>query len=483
MPFGRQTASGHRSASLRFVRGASSPPIAATTPPRPSARPIRARAILAVVLGLCAAASAQVGPPDVIYIYASESAGVIEVAGAPTDIVAEGDRAFALVHDPALDESSLIIIDASAAAESIPLGVGAARGLAITPDRSEAWVSISGADARVQIVSIDPASSTYGTVIETLSIPGATELGRLHVIPQLDAMLVLEPDSERLTIYDRVTRVPVTTIDATGAPLAAAVAMTRNHIYVALDGSDTVRTWDWSVEAWIGTPVTSHPPLADVDAAAVDLVLHEEDTLYWIDSRRAEIGVLGISESGLRFSSKIDTTGGGLTRGVITGDGQHLVVASAETDELLVVDLDTRADTFERVIMEVPTRAAPFGVIRDFQLPDRVIVTEQGTGTISWTRLPLAQTFVRGDCDGDSQVGLGDFVAVLGGLFDPEAGNFFCADACDSNDDGSVDLGDAIFGLQALFVTGSPAIPGPFQDCGLDPTDDVIPCLVSLWCP
>lgn len=474
------------------VRGAPSAPIESATSqrsfairmtPRPAARlrsSLRALCVLTLALGFPATAAAQVGPPDVIYIYASESAGVVELAGVPTDLVADGDRTFALVYDPALDESSLAIVTAATTAELLPLGPGVARGLAIAPDGSELWVSLSG-DPRVVIVSIDIANSTYGAVIDTLPVAGATELGRLHPIPQLDAMLLLEPGSERLTIYDRVTRTPESVLDVGDRPLAAAVSKSRDHIHVVVEGSDSIRTWDWTLEAWVGEPVSPRSE-TPVGIASAELVLHQ-DALYWIDSRRSDVVVLSASDTGLRVESEIDTTRAGLARGIVTGDDQHLVITSPETDELLVIDLDPGATTFEQVIMGVPTRAEPFGVIRDFQHRDRVIVTERASGTISWSRLPLAQIFIRGDCNGDAQVGLGDFVSLLGGLFDSEAGEFFCADACDSNDDGTVDLGDAIFGLQALFVTGSPAIPSPFQDCGLDPTDDTVPCLVSLWCP
>ena len=58
-----------------------------------------------------------------------------------------------------------------------------------------------------------------------------------------------------------------------------------------------------------------------------------------------------------------------------------------------------------------------------------------------------------------------------------------CDDACDSNDDGTVDISDAINTLGVLFL-GKPVIPLPgMTDCGVDPTEDVIRCLRHEACP
>ena len=51
-----------------------------------------------------------------------------------------------------------------------------------------------------------------------------------------------------------------------------------------------------------------------------------------------------------------------------------------------------------------------------------------------------------------------------------------CADAADSNDDGTVNLADAIHAAAFLFALGSaPPSPGPFE-CGADPTIDTLGC-------
>lgn len=56
-----------------------------------------------------------------------------------------------------------------------------------------------------------------------------------------------------------------------------------------------------------------------------------------------------------------------------------------------------------------------------------------------------------------------------------------CEDACDTNDDGALDVADGVFLLGALFLPSSPAIPEPFE-CGEDPTPDLLSCGSALSC-
>ncbi len=88
----------------------------------------------------------------------------------------------------------------------------------------------------------------------------------------------------------------------------------------------------------------------------------------------------------------------------------------------------------------------------------------------------LAQdpTFVRGDCNVDTTIDIGDPVFLLGVLFTQE-GPELCSDACDINDDGSLDVADPIFALNYLFGAG-PDPSAPFPLCGIDPTPDALTC-------
>ena len=59
-----------------------------------------------------------------------------------------------------------------------------------------------------------------------------------------------------------------------------------------------------------------------------------------------------------------------------------------------------------------------------------------------------------------------------------------CADATDANDDGMVDISDAVSILTALFPGGPPlGLPAPFAACGLDPTVDPLDCASFPPCP
>lgn len=88
---------------------------------------------------------------------------------------------------------------------------------------------------------------------------------------------------------------------------------------------------------------------------------------------------------------------------------------------------------------------------------------------------PQAQFFRGSGCDGSPDLDLGDPIYLLrwkfGGLYQ-EPG---CVKACDVNDDGQVDVSDAVYCLEYLFA-GGPAIKLPFPDKGPDPTDDQLPC-------
>ena len=52
--------------------------------------------------------------------------------------------------------------------------------------------------------------------------------------------------------------------------------------------------------------------------------------------------------------------------------------------------------------------------------------------------------FRRGDLDGNEKVDLADAMRVLEGLFRGKIENLRCADAANANDDGRINLGDAI---------------------------------------
>ena len=96
----------------------------------------------------------------------------------------------------------------------------------------------------------------------------------------------------------------------------------------------------------------------------------------------------------------------------------------------------------------------------------------------------IASDFRRGDINGDSSVNLADAVYMLESLFVPGSAPIDCRDAADCNDDEGVNLADAIYLLSHLFVPGSPSLPDPDGGCGEDPTKaDLLTCDYSANCP
>lgn len=86
--------------------------------------------------------------------------------------------------------------------------------------------------------------------------------------------------------------------------------------------------------------------------------------------------------------------------------------------------------------------------------------------------------FVRGDCNGDGVHDLSDPALLLAGLFLGDT--LGCEAACDRDDDGLVNLADAVTILNALFqVTTPPA--APFPSCGEDPSVD-LGCTTYVGC-
>ncbi len=87
--------------------------------------------------------------------------------------------------------------------------------------------------------------------------------------------------------------------------------------------------------------------------------------------------------------------------------------------------------------------------------------------------------FVRGDVDVNRAHDVTDVLTVLQHLFLQQPERLECEDAADANDDGAVNLTDALTILFFLFEAG-PLIPDPVIACGEDPTPDDFGC-ESFW--
>ena len=93
----------------------------------------------------------------------------------------------------------------------------------------------------------------------------------------------------------------------------------------------------------------------------------------------------------------------------------------------------------------------------------------------------ISPEFLRADANDDGAVDMSDAVFNLNFLFLGGPAST-CMDASDANDSGAVDLSDTVFVLSHLFLGGSPP-PPPFPACGVDPTRDSIGCALYLSCP
>ena len=94
----------------------------------------------------------------------------------------------------------------------------------------------------------------------------------------------------------------------------------------------------------------------------------------------------------------------------------------------------------------------------------------------------LGAAFVRGDVDVSGTVNLADPILGLNfifGLSDPTG----CPDACDANDDGSINISDMTLLIGHLFMAAS-GPDSPYPNCGPDPDEsDTLDCADFSVCP
>lgn len=86
--------------------------------------------------------------------------------------------------------------------------------------------------------------------------------------------------------------------------------------------------------------------------------------------------------------------------------------------------------------------------------------------------VPPRTTFLRGDVNDDGTIDLADAIALFDYLY--SGGNLACLSAADANDDGVVNVADPIVILQ--YIKGQAALPAPFSEPGPDPTGDALTC-------
>lgn len=106
-------------------------------------------------------------------------------------------------------------------------------------------------------------------------------------------------------------------------------------------------------------------------------------------------------------------------------------------------------------------------------------VSVTGVGT---TTTVAESVFRRGDANDDGVLDIADAVTLLTVLFPAgtPASGFSCLDAADANADGVVDIADPVVVLEHLFGAGGTPLPAPFPDCGSAP---LLGCRAYGSCP
>jgi hypothetical protein len=160
----------------------------------------------------------------------------------------------------------------------------------------------------------------------------------------------------------------------------------------------------------------------------------------------------------------------------ITGGGIYLESAVS------VLELLVRINDFENeyLFCEFCGNAAPFPLIEsnlsDISLPDCFFIYLRAGLDESDTNV----FFKRGDGNSDGEIDVSDAITILGYLF------FgyeipVCLDSFDVDDTGQIDLSDAVGLVQYLFE-GHTSPPAPSKWCGIDPTEDDLPCKSDAPC-
>lgn len=100
-----------------------------------------------------------------------------------------------------------------------------------------------------------------------------------------------------------------------------------------------------------------------------------------------------------------------------------------------------------------------------------------GCSLLLFPKEGFGREFVRGDSNQDGVVDISDAIHTLGVKF-LGVGEIGCEDASDANDDGAIDISDPVYALAFLFL-GGPRPPAPFPAAGEDPTADGLSCGVD----
>jgi hypothetical protein len=175
--------------------------------------------------------------------------------------------------------------------------------------------------------------------------------------------------------------------------------------------------------------------------------------------------------AGATISFRIEDSGLGVDRGtlklLVDGSPVALRIRGVPGNLLVEADLPAGTDPEVRIRIVASDLASPANVMTPFEYGLEV-------GPAADPR------FRRGDANDDGGVDVSDAIRFILRLF---AGGpaLTCSDAGDANDDGTVDLSDPIAILEHLFRGGAPP-PPPGPTCGIDPIPDELDCAAQPGC-
>ena len=162
--------------------------------------------------------------------------------------------------------------------------------------------------------------------------------------------------------------------------------------------------------------------------------------------------------------------------------GESLLLGHIEFDVL--PDMQ-EGDVLVLRFESIPEGFGPDGIGNELAIADTPAVVPEGTSL----HVPVVHRddlFLRGDVDRDSDVDLADAISLVQWVSIGAGGPISCPDALDVNDNGAIDIADAVALFHALFGSGSSGsgatsmIAAPYPYPGIDPTTDGDPlsCVV-----
>ena len=332
-------------------------------------------------------------------------------------------------------------------------------GVDITEDADGSlWI----ADAANRLLRVDSALSG---AVETWTdvLPGEhARLVGVEYRPETDSLLLFDGESGRVHEMDASGELLDTSLEL---DLPDADWNRENTLTLAWQSSQSGELDDgrlWLLDA-------SSCSLASF-ASDGGILSHEyvsEDLLTDAETCRALTTLDAASFDAARFE---------LAVGVATEHGEPLQRILRLDGDLLLTGHGIEVDSYElspgsQVIARIGSREAATGfawlLVED---ADGVWLERQ----VGVEPRPLQSRFRRGDVNADGPIDLRDVQTILEHLF-LGSERLSCEDSADVDDDGAVDLADAI--ALARAIVGSDEMPAqPFPDLGADPSADELDC-------